>query len=44
LYIGDRSILEEGSHDELLDKKGLYHHLYTAQSQEQGMILEPAGV
>ncbi|HBT63172.1 MAG TPA: hypothetical protein DEB10_00730, partial [Ruminococcaceae bacterium] len=38
LYIGDRSILEEGSHDELIAKKGLYHHLYTAQTVETGLV------
>ena len=41
LYIGNRSILEEGSHDELLAKKGLYYHLYTAQAQDQG-VMDPA--
>jgi len=38
LYIGDRSILEEGSHDELIAKKGLYHHLYTAQTVETDLV------
>ncbi len=28
-----RSILEQGSHDELMARRGLYHHLYTVQSQ-----------
>ena len=37
LYIGNKGILEEGSHDELLAKHGLYYALYTAQAQEQGV-------
>ncbi len=40
LYIGNKSILEEGSHDELLSRKGLYYNLYTAQAQDQG-VMEP---
>ena len=36
-YVGDRSILEAGSHDELLAQKGLYYHLYMAQAEEQGL-------
>ena len=35
LYIGDRGIAEMGSHDELMEKKGLYYQLYTAQAQEE---------
>lgn len=35
-YISDKSILEAGSHDELMARGGLYHALYTAQMQEQG--------
>jgi len=34
LYIGNRGILEMGSHDELMAKKGLYYHLYTTQAGE----------
>ncbi len=30
-YIGGGGILEQGSHDELMAKKGLYYNLYTAQ-------------
>ncbi len=41
LYIGNKNILEEGSHDELLAKHGLYYALYTAQAQDQG-VLNPA--
>ncbi|MBQ9730567.1 MAG: ABC transporter ATP-binding protein [Bacilli bacterium] len=28
-FVGDSRILEEGSHKELLEKKGLYYHLYS---------------
>ena len=31
LYISDRGIAEQGSHDELMAKHGLYYQLYTAQ-------------
>ena len=37
LYIGDKGILEAGSHPELLKKKGLYYALYTAQSRLGGV-------
>ena len=37
LYIGDKGILEAGSHQELLQKKGLYYALYTAQSRLGGV-------
>ena len=37
LYIGNRGIMEAGSHDELMAKKGYYYELYTAQAQEQGV-------
>ena len=33
LYIGNKGILESGSHDELMAKKGYYYELYTAQTQ-----------
>ena len=39
LYIGNKGIMEAGSHDELMAKKGLYYTLYTTQAQEQGMKL-----
>ena len=38
LYIGNKGILEQGSHDELLAKRGYYYDLYTAQSREQGAL------
>lgn len=34
LYISDRGIAEMGSHKELLEKKGKYYHLYTAQLED----------
>ena len=33
LYIGNKGILEAGSHDELMAKKGYSYELYTAQTQ-----------
>lgn len=36
LYISNHGILESGSHDELMAKKGAYYELYTAQAREQG--------
>ena len=35
LYISNRGIAEMGSHDELMQKRGLYYQLYTAQVQEE---------
>lgn len=40
LYIGDKRILESGSHEELMAKKGLYYALYTAQAKDQGLMVE----
>ena len=38
LYIAEKGILEAGSHEELMAKKGAYWELYTAQAREQGFI------
>ena len=40
LVMRDGHIVEQGSHDELLSRKGLYYNLYTAQAQDQG-VMEP---
>ncbi|MER1954771.1 MAG: ATP-binding cassette domain-containing protein, partial [Desemzia incerta] len=32
-YIGDKRILESGSHEELMQQKGLYYKLYRTQSE-----------
>lgn len=37
LYIGNKGIMEAGSHDELMAKHGAYWALYTAQAQDQGL-------
>ena len=37
LYIGNKGIMESGSHDELMAKKGLYYQLYVTQARHQGM-------
>ena len=36
MYIDDGGIVESGTHEELLAKKGQYYHLYTAQMDEKG--------
>ena len=36
LYIGNKGILESGSHDELMAKRGLYYQLYTTQAKSAG--------
>ncbi|NLO09885.1 MAG: ABC transporter ATP-binding protein [Clostridiales bacterium] len=33
LYVDEGSIIEMGTHDELIEKKGLYHELYQSQYQ-----------
>lgn len=30
-YIGEKNIIEAGSHDELMEKRGAYYHLYESQ-------------
>lgn len=39
LYISNHGILEAGSHDELMAKKGAYYELYTAQARDQGVAV-----
>lgn len=34
MYIDDGGIVEAGTHDELMAKKGAYYHLYTAQMED----------
>ena len=34
LYISNKGIAESGSHDELMEQKGHYYQLYTAQLEE----------
>ena len=31
MYIGEKQILEEGTHDSLIKQKGLYYNLYKSQ-------------
>lgn len=38
-YIGDKGILESGSHTQLMNKKGLYYRLYTAQASEMEAVV-----
>ncbi len=38
LYIGNKGIMEAGSHDELMAKHGAYWALYTAQARDQGVL------
>ena len=37
LYISNKGIAEMGSHEELMEKKGLYYQLYTAQVREEAV-------
>lgn len=34
MYIDEGGILESGSHEELMEKKGYYYRLYTAQMED----------
>ena len=37
LYISNKGILESGSHDELMARRGAYYELYTTQSHDLGV-------
>jgi ATP-binding cassette subfamily B protein len=37
LVIDDGEIIEQGTHQELLDKRGFYHHLYVSQFKGQAI-------
>ena len=37
MYIDDGRIVESGSHEELMERKGEYYKLYTAQLQEMSL-------
>jgi ATP-binding cassette subfamily B protein len=37
LVINDGEIVEKGTHQQLLDKKGFYHHLYVSQFKGQAI-------
>ncbi|NLF76101.1 MAG: ABC transporter ATP-binding protein, partial [Chloroflexi bacterium] len=39
LVIRDGEIVERGSHEELLDQGGFYHHLYTSQFKDTDQLL-----
>ncbi|MEG2208199.1 MAG: ABC transporter ATP-binding protein, partial [Clostridia bacterium] len=39
LYISHKNIVEAGSHDELMARKGAYYDLYTTQAREQGVAV-----
>jgi ATP-binding cassette subfamily B protein len=34
MYIDNGGIVECGTHEELMQKKGFYYHLYTAQMED----------
>lgn len=38
LYFGNKGILEAGSHEELMAKRGAYYELYTSQARDQGLV------
>ena len=37
LVINNGEIVEQGTHQELLDKRGFYHHLYLSQFKGQAI-------
>ena len=37
LVVKDGKIVEQGTHNELIAKKGAYYHLYTRQFQEEAL-------
>ena len=37
LVVKDGKIIEQGTHNELIDRKGAYYSLYTRQFQEEAM-------
>ena len=37
LVVKDGKIIEQGTHSELIAKKGAYYNLYTRQFQEEGL-------
>ena len=37
LVVKDGKIVEQGNHQELIDKRGAYYHLYTRQFQEEAI-------
>ena len=44
MVLDNGEIVESGTHQELMEKKGLYHRLYTLKSLQmgsQGELLEP---
>ncbi len=38
LFISDKGIVEQGSHEELMKLHGKYYDLYTAQAMDQGLV------
>jgi ATP-binding cassette subfamily B protein len=40
MVIKDWEIIERGTHEQLLEKRGFYHHLYA--SQFKGQAVQPA--
>jgi len=37
MYVADGQILESGTHDELMEKQGLYYHLYMSQYRREAV-------